>query len=66
MRMIKTMILFKRKPDLSHEEFVRHYEEVHAPLGIKCLPNMKGYVRNHIITAPGAEKPDLDCITEVW
>ena len=64
--MIKVMALIKRKPTVSHEEFVRHYEEVHAPLALKLFPMIKKYARNHIIAASGAQEPDFDCITEFW
>jgi len=64
--MIKTMELIKRKPGLSHEEFVRHYEEVHAPLALKHFPSFKKYVRNHVISLSEDEGPDFDCITEIW
>jgi len=64
--MIKVMALIKRKSTVSHEEFVRHYEEVHAPLALKLFPMIKKYVRNHIITPLGAQEPDFDCITEFW
>jgi len=36
--MVKTIALIKRKPGLSREEFIRHYEEVHAPLALKHVP----------------------------
>ena len=63
--MIKGMSLIKRKPGLSQEEFSRHYEEVHVPLALRHFP-FKRYVRNYVITPPGIEEPDFDCITEVW
>jgi len=63
--MIKGMSLIKRKPGLSREEFSRHYEEVHVPLALRHFP-FKRYVRNYVITPPGIEEPDFDCITEVW
>jgi len=69
--MIKSIGLIKRKPGLSREEFVRHYEEVHAPLASKHLP-FKRYVRNYItfqtVYEPrvAVEEPEFDCITEVW
>jgi uncharacterized protein (TIGR02118 family) len=64
--MIKVMALIKRKPTVSHEEFVRHYEEVHAPLALKLFPMIKRYVRNHLVAPLGAPEPDFDCITEFW
>ena len=64
--MIKMVSLIRRKPGLSREEFVKHYEEVHAPLALKCFPTFKRYVRNHIIIPAGGEEPEFDCITELW
>ena len=64
--MIKSMTLIKRKPGLSREEFIQHYEEVHAPLALKHFPTFKRYVRNYVIALPGTEEPDFDCITEFW
>jgi len=64
--MIKTIAMIKRKADMSREEFVKHYEEVHAPLALKHLPMIKRYVRNHVVELPGMEGPDFDCVTELW
>ena len=64
--MIKSMALIKRKPGLSREEFIQHYEEVHAPLALKHFPIFKRYVRNYVIPLPDAEELDFDCITEIW
>ena len=64
--MIKTIALIRRKPGISREEFIRHYEEVHAPLAMACLPGLKGYVRNFVVTAPGGAEPDFDVVREFW
>jgi len=64
--MVKAIALIKRKPGLSREEFRKHYEEVHAPMALKYLPSFKRYVRNYVITPPGGEEPEFDCITEIW
>jgi len=63
--MIKSMLLVKRKPGLSREDFIRYYEEVHAPLGLKYF-HFKRYERNYVITPPGAKELDFDCIVEFW
>ncbi len=60
--MIKAMSFIKRKQGLSREEFIKHYEEEHAPLAIKHFP-FKKYTRNYLI---GMDELDFDCITEVW
>lgn len=64
--MVKTIVLIKRKPELSREEFAKHYEEVHAPLALKHLPMIKRYVRNHVVDVAGMEGPGFDCLTELW
>ena len=64
--MVKTIALIKRKAGISKEEFVKHYEEVHAPLALKHLPMIKKYIRNHIFENPGSEGLGFDCITELW
>jgi len=45
---------------------MRHYEEVHAPLGMKYLTGLKGYARNYVLPTPGQPEPDFDCISEFW
>lgn len=65
--MVKVVVLIKRKPGISKEDFAKHYEEVHAPLTLKHSPGVKRYLRNHVVSLlhpPGAE--ELDCITEMW
>jgi uncharacterized protein (TIGR02118 family) len=64
--MIKVILLIRRKPNITREEFVNHYEEVHAPLVLKHFPWIKGYVRNYVVEIPISEELGLDCITEYW
>ena len=63
--MIKAMSFIKRKQGLSREEFIKHYEEEHAPLAMKYFP-FKKYTRNYVIGSLGIAGLDFDCITEVW
>jgi len=62
--MVKSVTLIKRKPGISRDEFIKHYEEVHVPLVLRHF-SFKRYVRNHIIP-PGVEEAQFDCITEIW
>jgi uncharacterized protein (TIGR02118 family) len=62
---VKFMVLMKRKPGLSREEFKKYYEEVHAPAALKRFP-IKKYVRNYVVVPPGAPDPGFDCVTEFW
>jgi len=64
--MIKTLALMRRKDGISHEEFVQHYEEVHAPLSIRVLPWLKHYVRNHITQVFTGQDFGFDCISQFW
>ena len=68
--MIKTISLLTRKQDLSHEEFVHHWVEVHAPLA-HGVPGLRRYIQSHIIgerTRPDIPTPDIeiDGIAELW
>ena len=38
---------FDPKAELSHEEFVDHWENVHGPLALK-VPGIRRYVQSHI------------------
>lgn len=67
--MVKGIMLLKRKPGLTREEYRKQYEEVHAPLSLSLCPTIRKYRRNYITTniiPADAREPDLDCITELW
>ena len=69
--MVKTILLVKKKPGLSREEFIRHYEDVHARLALKYLPTLRKYIRNFIIGHQGhpfstPQEPEFDAIVEFW
>ncbi|HEV8679843.1 MAG TPA: EthD family reductase [Stellaceae bacterium] len=68
--MIKSISLLTRRPELSHDEFVRHWLEVHAPLA-HAVPGVRRYVQNHI--EGERTRPDIattavavDGIAELW
>jgi uncharacterized protein (TIGR02118 family) len=68
--MIKSISLLTRRPEITHEEFVRHWIDIHAPLA-HAVPGMRRYVQNHIVetrTRPDIpETPvDVDGIAETW
>jgi predicted ATPase len=70
--MFKIVILLKRKPGMSREDFIRHYETVHSVLAVKLVPGVIDYRRNFLDPSKGVfgvshEHPGFDCITEmVW
>jgi len=67
--MFKAIAFLTRRPDLSHDEFVEHYENVHAKLNRDLLPQIIGYRRNYLdhssalLSGPGLEL-DFDVVTE--
>jgi uncharacterized protein (TIGR02118 family) len=68
--MIKTIGLLTRKDGFTHEQFVRHWVEVHAPLA-HAVPGLRRYVQNHIRSLRSrADIADhdieLDGIAELW
>ena len=68
--MIKSVSLLTRKAELSHEGFVKHWREVHAPLA-HAVPGLRRYVQSHIVgerTRPDipSTEVDVDGIAETW
>ena len=69
--MIKFTILLRRKPDLTHEEFVEHHRNVHAAL-FSALPEVKQHVRRYVQChstgdrLPGLPDSHIDGTTELW
>ena len=63
--MIKTITIAHRRPDMTHEEFAKHWFEVHGPLAAKLIPHVKRYVQNHLIYVPGMEFQG-DGVVEMW
>ena len=68
--MIKSVGLLTRKEGLTHEDFVKHWLEVHAPLA-HAVPEVRRYVQSHIVeerTRPDIPSTDveIDGIAELW
>lgn len=64
--MVKLIELIKRKGGLTHEEFLRYWEEKHGPLVTKIVPGLKRYIQNHPVKLPGGREPPIDGIAELW
>lgn len=69
--MIKLVFLLKRKPGMTRAEFIERYENGHARLGEKHVPNAVRYVRRYFQPIPelftgDSVEPDHDVITELW
>ena len=68
--MLKMIALLKRKNEITHEQFVQHWLEVHGPLA-HAVPQIRRYVQSHIVTT--SSRPDIpdipvdvDGIAELW
>lgn len=64
--MIKSISMIRRKPGISREEFMRHYEEVHAPLALRVLTGLRKYVRNYVTGERLGGEADFDVVSEFW
>jgi uncharacterized protein (TIGR02118 family) len=67
---IKTIGLLTRRDGLTHEQFVAHWQGVHAPLAL-AVPGVRRYVQSHIVgerTRPDIPATDveIDGIAELW
>lgn len=68
--MIKSLSLLTRRAGLTHDEFVRHWLEIHAPLA-HAVPGVRRYVQNHILgerTRPDIPTTEVavDGVAELW
>ena len=69
--MVKFTILLRRKPQMSHADFVEHHRTVHAPL-FMSIPAVKAHVRRYVqqhalpVELPGLPPAKYDGITELW
>ena len=68
--MIKSLSLLVRKDGMTHEQFMKHWVDVHAPLALK-VPGIRRYVQSHI--ADERRRPDIpaigvevDGVAELW
>jgi uncharacterized protein (TIGR02118 family) len=66
--MIKSIGMMKRKKGITREQFVEHWEKIHAPLFLaKDVPGFRKYVQNHPAKGAGPEfETDIDGISEMW
>lgn len=69
--MVILVSLLRRLPELSHEQFVRHHRERHAPL-VAASPVAARYVRRYVVEhprplgVPGVPDPTVDAVVRQW
>jgi uncharacterized protein (TIGR02118 family) len=69
--MLKVDILVRRRPDLTHEQFLPHWRDVHAQLFSSqpvVIQHVRRYVHSRAVShhPPGIVASDLDGIAQVW
>jgi uncharacterized protein (TIGR02118 family) len=64
--MVKLVYCITRRSDLTAEEFVRYWREVHGPIGAR-IPGLRRLVQSQALRIPGdAHAPDFDGMAELW
>ena len=65
---VKLIFFFHRRVGLSPEVFRRHWFEVHGPLVMEYIDDLRRYVQNHAVDAAyaGGAEPDFDGLVEAY
>jgi|SRR6266496_3961153 len=64
--MIKLVYCITRRADLSPDEFLEYWREVHGPIGAK-IPGVKRLVQSRAIDVPGDPRiGNFDGMAELW
>lgn len=74
--MIKQICFFRKRPDMTMDEFMDYYENQHSQLAKKkglapAIPNARRYVRRYLkpeknpVTGQVID-PGFDCLMEIW
>ena len=74
--MFKQICFFRKRDDMTMEEFMDYYENQHSQMAKKAglkpaIPNAVRYVRRYITTEKNpvtgeVHDPGFDCIMEIW
>jgi len=63
--MLKLCFLCRRRPDITHEIYVRRLLDGHVPIALRHHPTLRRYTVN-IVETPQAGAPALDSIGALW
>lgn len=74
--MLKQICFFRKRPDMTMDEFMDYYENQHSQLSKKmgakpAIPNAVRYVRRYLVPEKNPitgeiHDPGYDCIMEIW
>jgi len=62
---MKMFCPLRRRPDLTHEQFVEHWQTVHVPLALIHHPHMTRYVTNIVEQRLSPNAPEWDGFAEI-
>jgi hypothetical protein len=62
---LKVICPVRRRPDLTHAQFVEHWQRVHVPLALQHHPHMTRYVTNLVDATLSPDAPDWDGFAEI-
>jgi uncharacterized protein (TIGR02118 family) len=65
---VKMTFFFWRRVGLSPEVFRTHWRQVHGPLAMQYIENLRRYIQNHTVESAYAngEEPDFDGVAEAY
>jgi len=63
--MIKSVVLLKKRPDLTFETFTDYWRNQH-PRVVEQLPGIRRYVQSHILQSIQPRPAPFDGIGEAW
>jgi uncharacterized protein (TIGR02118 family) len=63
--MIKSVVLLKKRPDLSFADFTDHWRNRH-PRVVLQLPGIRRYVQSHVVQQVQPQPAPFDGIGEAW
>lgn len=74
--MLKQICFFRKRPDMTMDEFLDYYENQHSQLSKRqgrapSLPGAQRYVRRYLVPEKNpvtgeVHDPGFDCIMEIW
>ena len=74
--MLKQICFFRKRPDMTMDEFMDYYENQHSQLAKKtgakpAIPNAVRYVRRYLVPETNpvtgeVHDPGFDCIMDIW
>jgi uncharacterized protein (TIGR02118 family) len=65
--MVKLITIFKRKPGISRDVFIRHWQQVHARIAVEdrdFWSRVRKYVQNYVTSE--SQQPAWDGVVELW